>query len=277
MILIQSSACTHESTNCIVSVPENLHILKHIFSYLNAKDLTTCLLVCKQWNQHANNEALWNDLVPETAFGPKKWNTYFGDIGETPPLPQMIHKILIAPCPIWPGKRVHETHLLTLIPKTVNAQPLTLQSLGELVQKPLYGPATKYKYFDLGEHQDLPAPAPHWAILSRDVIPGSRYKSYADHQQLLKQYPSYEVPHILDASVALFMEHAQSGTRLYSNSPNTFTRCQQKYNANWKLAVGGFVAGGLIISYDYDDEYENCGVGISRKFVDRAVIEAGFF
>jgi hypothetical protein len=55
----------------------------------------------------------------------------------------------------------------------------------------------------------------------------------------------YAVPTILDATVCIFMEYVRSGIRLYSNSSYTFTRCQEKYNANWQLVVGGFALDGL--------------------------------
>ena len=200
------------------------------------------------------------------AFGKKKWEQYFGDSGIEPILPPNIQEILSATCPIYPDKKVYETHLLTLIPQTVNEQPLTLKTLGEFVQKPLQGPATKYSYLSLGEYKDPPVPASHWTLLSRDVILNSRNKRYAAQQELVPQYPGYEIPHILDATVSIFMEHVQSGTRLYSDKPYTYTRCQEKYNASWQLAVGGFAAGGLAVHYDLDDESELNGVGLSRLF-----------
>jgi len=135
---------------------------------------------------------------------------------------------------------VHETHILVFIPETVNGQPLTLKTLGELVKKPLQGPATQYRHFKLGEYTDPAAPPSHWVLMTRDVIEGSRNKSYQDQQTLLSQkgHGFYAVPTILDVTVCIVMEYVRSGTRLYSNSPCTWTRCQEKYNANRQLGVG---------------------------------------
>ncbi|MBS0649503.1 MAG: U-box domain-containing protein [Verrucomicrobia bacterium] len=207
--------------------------------------------------------------VPSMAFGKAKWEQYFGDIGVEPPLPPDIEQILNSPCPFWPGKKVRETHLLTLIPQTVNGQPLKLESLGELVQKPKQGHPTKYQYFNLGVYTDPPAPAAHWALLSRDVLPGSRSKAYADQQALVASFAQntrtpYQVPTILDAAVSIFMEHVQSGARLYGDSPWTYTRCQEKYDANWQLVVGGFAPGGLS-GVDFGAN-EGHGVGSLRLF-----------
>ena len=110
---------------------------------------------------------------PSMVFGKREWADHFGDIGEEPPLPLNIKQILNAPCPMWPEKKVYETHLLTIIPETVNGQSLNLRFLRELVLHPLKGPSTRYSYY-YNEYVDPPAPRSHWTLLSRDVIPGSQ-------------------------------------------------------------------------------------------------------
>jgi serine/threonine protein kinase len=207
--------------------------------------------------------------IPSGAFGKAQWEKHFGDIGVEPPLPSDIEQILNAPCPFFPGKKVRETHLLTLIPQTVNGQHLTLKSLGELVKATKQGYSSQYHFFHLGEYTDPPAPATHWALLTRDVIPGSRNKLYADQHDLVASHAQktrvpYQVPTILDAAVSIFMEYVHSGVRLYGDSPWTFTRCQEKYDAKWQLVVGGFAPAGLDVYGS--DANENCGVGPLRKF-----------
>ncbi len=207
-------------------------------------------------------QPLSKTVLPSIAFGKAEWAKYFGDVGVEPPLPADINVILQSPCPYWPKKKVQETHLLVLVPQTVNGKPLTLKTLGELIQKPLQGTHTQYEYFRLGEYTDAPAAKSHWALLTRDVIEGSRSKSYSDQKALIKA--PYEVPTILDATVAVLMEYVRTGTRLYSDSPWTYTRCQEKYNKDWQLDVGGFGAAGLFVHDYYADDFS--GVGGLRKF-----------
>lgn len=184
-------------------------------------------------------------------FGVTKWATYFGDVGAEPPLPPTIHQILSSPCPIWPDKTVQETHLLVLIPQTINGNPLNLKTIGELIKTPKQGHATQYRTFQLGEYLDPPAGASHWVLMTRDVIPGSRHKRYHEQQLLVRQLPpqpfaSYQVPNVLDAVVCVLMEYVQSGKRLLGNAPWVYTRCQEKFNNNdWQLIVGGFSEEGL--------------------------------
>ncbi len=209
--------------------------------------------------------------LPSCAFGATEWKKYFGDVGVEPPLPKDIDRILSSPCPFWPSKKVQETHLLVLVPQTVSGKPLNLKTLGELVKKPFQGPAAQYRFFDIGEYIDPAAPSSHWVLMTRDVIEGScgRKKTYQDQQKLLNQkgHGDYAVPTVLDATVCIFMEHVRSGTRLYSDSPWTCTRCQEKYDAGWQLVVGGFFAsGGLGIS-NGGWGAGTIGIGGCRRFV----------
>ena len=70
------------------------------------------------------------------AFGKTDWLRYFGDVGEVPALPEKVKAILSLPCPFWPGKKIGETHMLTLIPKQVDGKPLTLDLLEKLIGAP---------------------------------------------------------------------------------------------------------------------------------------------
>jgi hypothetical protein len=231
-----------------------------IFCNLSLPALGICSLVCKVWRDIVEKQI--NTFSHEKAFGPKEWFIHFGThLKNVPRLPPDIAEILSSDCPFWLGKKVHETHLLILVPQTINGQPLTLETLGALVKKPLTGPATKYSTFDLGEYADPAAPPSHWVLMTRDVIEGSRSKSYLDQQTLLSQkgHGVYVVPTILAAIVCIFMEYARSGTRLYSDSPWTYTRCQEKHNANWQLGVGGFAPGGLYV-YGHGGGDESLGV-----------------
>jgi hypothetical protein len=232
-----------------------------IFSNLSLPELGTCSRVCKAWKEMAKKHI--NAFSHPQAFGPKEWYTYFGGyLKDVPRLTSKIAEIMNSPCPFWPDKKVHETHLLVLVPQTVSNEPLTLKTLAELVRKPITGNATKCDSFNRGEHIDSPSPCSHWVLMTRDVIEESRNKSYKDQQLLIEKQDVYEVPHILDAAVCIFMEYIRTGTRLYSYSRWIYTRCQEKYDANWQLVVGGFGPDGLRIDYG---GLKNDGIGGCRK------------
>ncbi|MDJ0652090.1 MAG: NACHT domain-containing protein [Simkaniaceae bacterium] len=194
-------------------------------------------------------------------FGAKAWGRYFGEVGEAPPLPENIRDILFSPCTFWPDKKVRETHMLVLIPNTVNGQPLHLDALSELIKQPKVGHETQYRYYgkymkeELGEKSDRS----HWVLMTRDVIPESLDKTYDDQKALVQGYAQqsgrpYELPTALEATTAILMNHVQTGEKLYMNY---YTRCQETMiEYQWPAAIGGFSAGGLSVdsfSYWRDD------------------------
>jgi hypothetical protein len=201
-------------------------------------------------------------------FGKAEWAKCFGDIGIEPPLPSNIEEILQSYCPFWPDNKVKDTHLLMLIPETVNGKPLTLESLEELVKAPKQGNPTQYKYLNLGDGIDPPVSASHWVLITRNLIPNSRSKSYQEQQALVKSYAEktkipYQVPFVLDATICLLLEYVRSGKRLCSNNPLTYTRCHEKWNERRQLIVGDFGEEGLYVSCSHTDEDSDCYTGVS--------------
>ena len=215
-----------------------------------------------------NCPLLTKTLFRNKAFGKKEWGKYFGDIGLEPPLPADIEKILNEPCSFWPDKKVKETHLLVLIPNTVNGEPFTMNYLEELIQKPKFGHATKYSnYSDYAREAlgDKSYPS-HWVLMTRDIIPGSRYENYSKCCELLADHSkktglSYESPHLLDATASILMHYVKTGGRLYSDDPATWTYSQGVSQDEYSFIVGCFSLGGLDVDYG-----NNFGIASCRKF-----------
>ena len=208
------------------------------------------------------------------------WERYFGDVGATPPLPAGIAQILNSPCPFWEGKQVRDTHMLVLIPKRVSGQALTLDYLGELIKSPKGGGhKTEHRFYWGGIRQAVGNQSPgrsYWVLMTRDVLPGSRGKSYQNQRKLISEHAArtgldYSVPNVLEAAVVMLLHHVRSGERLYSDDPWTYTRCREltppkESLQDSRLVVGCFSSGGLYaFSYDYDS-HNNVGVAGLRKF-----------
>lgn len=224
---------------------------------------------------------------PGCLFGVEEWTQHLGVVAKIS-LPEGMLAILNQPCPITPGKKVGETHMLTLIPDSVNNKPLTLNSLGRLLKEKRASQGKVTGYYQIntaisaGQGDKIAGPS-HYVLMTKGVLPGSRGKryalnqamgkSYAENQAMVKAIPgtsgAYEVPSALSAATCIFMNYlASSGTRLFSDDPWTFTRCQEQVQ-NDSIVVGGFIQFGLTISYSsvYDCGYGNyCGVAALRKF-----------
>jgi hypothetical protein len=225
----------------------------------------------------AKKAELSRTSVPSMAFGAKEWSQYFGEVGAAPPLPADIDAILNSPCPFWGGKLVKDTHLLVLVPAKVNGRPFTLNLLGELIKSPKGGGSkTKYRHYDSDVQKELGAQSPgssYWVLMTRDVLPDSRGKTYDAQKEMVAAHASrlrlpYEMPHVLEAATAILLHHARTGERLYTDAPWTYTRCQEKVvNNMYPPVVGGFSSGGLdVISYVVVYRYFRGGVSGLRKF-----------
>jgi hypothetical protein len=213
---------------------------------------------------------------PNMAFGAKEWKQYFGDVGLVPDLPSDIAAILDGPCPFWPDKHVKDTHLLMLVPATVDGKPLTLNLLAELIQRPEGGGSkTEYRYYGSDVERELgnqPSRGAYWVLMTRDVLPNSRNKTYENQKKLLAKHvhskglAPYEVPHALEAVVAILLHYVRTGERLYADAPWTYTCCQEAVDNNsYPIVVGGFSSGGLIVYCDFY-VHEDRGVSCLRKF-----------
>ena len=252
-------------------------LIQHIFSYLEDSELGKCRQVCKQWQALGSDEAFLKKRYsePEEAFGKKKWETYIGKIEEVPHLPREIKKILESPCPIWgkEGKKIKDTHILFYNPQQVNGQSHTVNNIEKLVKSSKEGNATVYRYIFCmiaNEYGDTPNEKGEWILMTKDVLPGSRNKTYDKQQSLVKDLSKkaqveYLVPKLTEAITGIFAEFVRSGTCLYSNNPWTYTRCQEQIVGN-PLVVGGFAPGGLFICSLSRFGSGNCGVGALRKF-----------
>ena len=210
-------------------------------------------------------------------MGKPDWERYYGALGEAPSLPDGLEAIMDSDCPFWPGSKVGDTHLLVLIPEQVSDKPLTLDYLGELI-KSTQGDGHKTQYRGDG-YAKYVRPAignqvsgsSYWVLMTRDVLPGSRWNSYEGQCALVADHANrtglpYEVPGALEAAVVMLLHHARSGERLYSDNPYTSTRCRESVvvdDNDSTVVVGGFSSGGLRV-FNYDFHYD--GVSALRKF-----------
>jgi energy-coupling factor transporter ATP-binding protein EcfA2 len=214
------------------------------------------------------------------AFGPQAWSQYYGEVGEAPALPRDITQILDAPCPFWPEKQVKDTHLLVLMPATVDGEPFTLNLLAKLVQRPKNGGyKTKYKFYGDETKAQIGNNSPYrsyWLLMTRDVLPESRDKWWSGQRELVAAHASrtglpYELPRALEAATAILTHYVRNGERLYGDAPYTCTSCQESISVLpilpcFPAVVGGLASSGLRI-YDYGYDFSNDGgVAGFRKF-----------
>jgi hypothetical protein len=205
-------------------------------------------------------DRLYQVSVPSLAFGKHAWEHYFGEVDAEPRLPTNMGEILNSPCPFWPEKAIKDTHLLVLIPSTVDGKAFTLNLLNELIQSPKRGgQSTQCCHYDndvklmLGDQAVSRA---YWILTTRDVLPNSRSQTHEDQKALVAACARnlgipYEMPHALDVATAVVSYYVRTGERLYTDNPCTYTRCKEiiadEENDEYPVIVGGFAPEGFSI------------------------------
>jgi hypothetical protein len=159
-------------------------------------------------------------FTPSEPFGASAWQQYFGEVGSAPDLPSNIDDILGSACPFWSGKKIRDTHLLVLIPATVDGAPFTLNLLKKLIEHPKNGGyRAQYRYYGDNIKAQLGAvslAASYWLLMTRDVLPESCSKKYAEQKKLVADHAKrtglpYELPKALEAATAILAHHVQNG------------------------------------------------------------------
>jgi hypothetical protein len=194
------------------------------------------------------------------------------DVGEEPPLPANILEILTEPCPFsTDGRTVAETQLLMLIPKTINGEPLNLNTLGRLFKAkfPDIGNETGCRcIWDQIKNNAKNHGKSKWVLMTRDVIEGSRNRTFREQRALIgrKGQNKYKLPLVLDAVACILLEYVRSRgqTRLYVDEPTTLTWCQEV--GGFPVVVGNFGPTGLSIDLMPDYESDRIGVAAIKKF-----------
>lgn len=275
-----STLQTHPIPIRIDHAPELVpDVIYEIFRHLSVGEICHARMVCKVWSKVDWNDSRLLKVLKKLGmvFGKVEWSEYFGDVGEEPHLPPDIGKILWTPSigvEGYEGKRVWESHLLTLIPAKVDGKYFCLNLLGDLIRNPKQGSKTGYDAYPdsvKNPHGSNCFTESHWVMMTRNVLVGSRNKKYLTQVDRVETFakqtgkPFFE-PNALIAATCILMHHVQSGERLYNNSPWTFTRCQEKSSGNYRVVVGGFSSLGIdIFSSDFVCGIGNIGVAGFRK------------
>jgi hypothetical protein len=230
-------------------------VLKRIMGHAEAATLRSALLTSPDLNGIAKAViAEGREAASAMAFGALQWKEFLGaDVGQEPPLPVDIGKILTSKCPFSSdGRIVAETHLLMLMPVTINGEPLNFASLDRLFKSkfPEFGDQTIYPILDLPQNATVECDKSRWVLMTRDLIRGTRDKSYKRQASLLQEKGGgkYVFPPVLFASICILLEYARSNGRvcLFGESPWSFTRCEEAFDGS-HVVVGSIGKKGLMV------------------------------
>lgn len=245
----------------IESVSKN--VMKVISSNLETRDLVN-LSKSSKTLQELTRGPLAPDLLAKITIGSKEWEK-LGIVTRGPPLPANIDQILKSNCPFFEGKKVFQTHTLVLMPGglSINELGQQMRHLREGDNETVFDPSSWNSVFN--EVGDATVDEPYWALITNDVVPGSRGKLLVEQKELVER-EGYEVSTISEAITLPTMHKEYSGENaenLLPEEPLTYARCADRVLGRY-LSVGAFGPSGL--SVIYSSHPNNIGVLAVRRF-----------
>ena len=242
----------------VTSSPPNRNLAKQCFDafrqmtqFLEPVEIIQCEAVCKSWK----DERLWqaqganyNMTAPESgkfkerfkeihamAFGKKEWKEHLkADPGIAPHLPPQVYRT---------AHKLQETHILTLIPATINDQPLSFNTFAPLAEKA--GMKLNIWKEIVEKYGNESVGKALWVWMGKEVKPGSRNKTHAQAEQ---DYPK-QLGKALYYTISTVAHYARYKICLFPQTPQwTYVRTcdsgEDRHDA-FHVLVGGSAPGVL--------------------------------
>ena len=227
------------------------------------------------------------ELLGKNYLGAEAWAAQGVDVGAAPPLPGAITEALLnSECPLHPGEKIKDTHLLVLIPKTVNGEPYTALKLDELCatrkgsgDKLIYDGEEWATAWKGREWAKAPQAQSEWVLIPKsDPDPERMREKYGEerggnrhfrskniaaqqkvHGEHYKEYREVKALEVMTMALLYDLTHKE---RL----PPDYLRCEEPNAFGGRVCVGNFGAIGLKVHDDYDDfDSARLGRALARK------------
>jgi hypothetical protein len=190
-------------------------------------------------------------------LGIEEWRDGFGvHVGATPPIPLSITpELLNSPCPLHPGQKIKDTHILLLLPQTVNGQPFSPGKLDELYTARtgsemglIYDELTRSR---LMAWANASPSASQWVLIPTsdpdlDRVSERKHfrgKSVAEQAEVFRHYKAdYREAEVLEIVTAAFLNAVVNKEKILSDC---FLRTVEHCGPGCRVAVGLFNVDGL--------------------------------
>ena len=197
-------------------------------------------------------------ILGKNFLGAASWKVGFGvDVGLVPPIPKEVTQSLLeSPCPLHPGQKIKDTHILMLVPKTVNGEAYTALKLDQLCA------SRKGSGDGLIWHADVlwktqpwasaPQAQSEWVLLPKSdpdpkVSPDKHFrrKDIAAQQKVHEEhYSEYREVKALEVLTMALLNDVVNGKPRILQGFN-YLRCIEQHAFGGSVCVGGFLERGL--------------------------------
>jgi hypothetical protein len=216
-------------------------------------------------------------------LGTAEWERGFGvNVGRPPPIPESITpELLKSLCPLHPGEKIKDTHILVLIPKTVDGKPYSALKLEELCstrqgsgERLIYDQAHWANKWKTQRWANLPQAKSEWVLLPKsdpdpDKVPVEKHfrkKNIAAQQDVHEDhYLEYREAKALEVMTMAILNDLVHGEPRILDGWN-YLRCMEPSASGGRVCVGYFFANGLWVGVAHDDcDLVNIGRALARK------------
>ena len=269
---VEDKALSDEEFNRLENAPETQRIMREL-EWLKTVTPTD---FCKEMERR---EQLPRELLGKNFLGAEAWRKQGIDAGVEPALPATItDELLNSACPLHPGEKIKDTHLLVLIPKTVNGEPYTALELDELCatrkgsgDKLIYDGAdwaTAWKEKDWARSPQVQS---EWVLIPKSdpdpkKVPADKHfrsKDIAAQQNVHEtHYPEYREVKTLELMTAVLLYDLTNKERLVPD----YLRCEEPNVSGGRVCVGPFSVSGLGVRGGNDvSGFGSIGRALARK------------
>ncbi len=269
-LLERVNTITDEEFNRLENAPETQRIMRELEWLKTVTSTDFC--------EEMDRRHLPRELLGKNFLGAEAWRKQGIDVGVEPPLPSTItEELLNSDCPLHPGEKIKDTHLLVLVPKTVNGEPYTAVKLDELCStRKGSGDNLIYAGWDSWQSQEwasAPQSRSEWVLIPKsdpdpNKVPEGKHfrsKNIAAQQKVNEtHYPEYREVKTVELMTAVVLNDLVNGEpRMLDGN---YLRCAEPNASGGRVCVGGFGAGGLGVGGDGGDcGSDSFGRALARK------------
>jgi len=230
---------------------------------------------------------LHREILGENFLGAEAWKSQGIDVGFVPMIPWSItEQLLNSDCPLIEYAKMRDTHLLMLLPKTVNGEQYSAVKLDQLWTerkgaeflanwsgygwKLCSGPESQWKGT---EWANAPQVESEWVLIPKAdpdfeaYLPDKkcfRELCIPDQEQVhADYYGEYRAARTLEVMTAVLLRHMTNNELIHERQ---WLRCQESNAIRGRIQVGFFSEAGLQIETGFSDYGDtDVGFAIARK------------
>jgi hypothetical protein len=215
-------------------------------------------------------------------LGTAEWEKGFGvKVGAPPPIPESITPVLLnSKCPIHPGELIKDTHILMLIPKTVDGKVYSVFKLGELCatrtgsgERLIYDREDWANEWKTQPWANLLQGRSEWVLLPKsnpdpNKVPEDKHcrdKNIKPQEEAYEHYAAeYREAKALEVMTMAILNDLVNGEPRILDGWN-YLRCMESNASGGRVCVGFFSANGLKVGVVNDDFNSLIGRALARK------------